>query len=325
MTSQENGECESERGLFFPATTMTSRHHMRTVHPFDEDFLMDDLYPYRLHAMIRLLWLAGLPLPPRPLHQQVLLRRHIMIAEAIDLHLVWTGGVFFVKPLPRYLLDDRAVDIFTRQSKKLARSALGLRFSYMALIRYESDFHIAQEKKLLPPDLTWNWWQDYASCFHERHPGASIYDDIDERYWYGELRLGRLNKLCRTFPRKLSDILYGYSTLTAKHQKSDVFSETLRAIAATLAYFVIVLQAMQVGLTTETLSAQENFQRLCYGFAIFSMIVPLAALGIVLIIFLFLLVVNFGRTLRFEKARFGDMNIVPPRRQKQEMQKAPLV
>ncbi|KAH6649317.1 hypothetical protein F5144DRAFT_500355 [Chaetomium tenue] len=69
------------------------------------DLLTQELEPKRLHRRMRFLWLAGRPVPPRPLHHQLLLGREIFVSERIDLHLVWGGGRIFIKPLPRYLMN----------------------------------------------------------------------------------------------------------------------------------------------------------------------------------------------------------------------------
>ncbi|KAM3548062.1 hypothetical protein ARSEF4850_009637 [Beauveria asiatica] len=59
----------------------------------------------RLASIHGWLWVAGLPLPPRALHHQLLLGREIFVTERMDMHLVWTAGRMFLKPIPRFLLD----------------------------------------------------------------------------------------------------------------------------------------------------------------------------------------------------------------------------
>ncbi|EJP62036.1 uncharacterized protein BBA_08960 [Beauveria bassiana ARSEF 2860] len=51
------------------------------------------------------LWIAGLPLPPRALHHQLLLGREVFVTEQMGMHLVWTAGRLFLKPIPRFLLE----------------------------------------------------------------------------------------------------------------------------------------------------------------------------------------------------------------------------
>ncbi|KAM3562071.1 hypothetical protein ARSEF4850_002919 [Beauveria asiatica] len=59
----------------------------------------------RLTSIRGWLWVAGLPLPPRALHHQLLLGREIFVTERMDMNLVWTAGRMFLKPIPRFLLD----------------------------------------------------------------------------------------------------------------------------------------------------------------------------------------------------------------------------
>ena len=54
-----------------------------------EDYLTGQLSVGRLNAIHDWLWRAGLPGRVQPLHHQRVLRRHILVTERIDLHLVW--------------------------------------------------------------------------------------------------------------------------------------------------------------------------------------------------------------------------------------------
>jgi hypothetical protein len=58
----------------------------------------------RLHRIFAWLWMAGRPTPPRSLHYQLLLGREVFVAERMDMHLVWTTGRIFLKPVPRFVL-----------------------------------------------------------------------------------------------------------------------------------------------------------------------------------------------------------------------------
>ena len=57
-----------------------------------------------LTAVLNWLWVAAHPMPPRPLHYKLLLRREIAVAEPMDMHLVSIGSQIFLKPIPRFLL-----------------------------------------------------------------------------------------------------------------------------------------------------------------------------------------------------------------------------
>lgn len=168
----------------------------------------------RLTDILNWLWIAGRPMPPRPLHYQLLLSRDIFAKERIDMHLVWTTGRIFLKPLPRFLLEPRfwtphlSCDrscrcpaeedaprspggVPTCEQKKLWKGALGFLFSYAALITHETDFWIAKEKLLLPPEVSWSDWRTLVLQLDTEH----IYARIDPRFIYGELRLSLLNKI----------------------------------------------------------------------------------------------------------------------------------
>jgi hypothetical protein len=152
-------------------------------------------------------------MPPRQLHYQLLLGREVIVTEQMDLHLVWSSKWISIKPLPRFILElqfwreylcckdncacPTAGDFAVQGSynecpqRKLWRSATGFLFSYAALICYESDFLIAQEKHLIPLDLTWSSWRLLVQELNTEF----IYNKINSRFLYGELRLGRLSKI----------------------------------------------------------------------------------------------------------------------------------
>jgi hypothetical protein len=69
-------------------------------------FLEDELNTPSLNRLHIHLWMAGRPMPPRPLTYQLAVSRNIVVVETMDLHLVWEPGRIFLKPLPRYLLNS---------------------------------------------------------------------------------------------------------------------------------------------------------------------------------------------------------------------------
>ena len=87
-----------------PATSRTKSDSIVTPQATLE-FLEKELLVQRLNAIQEHLWACGRPMPARPLHTQVLLKRNIVITENMELHLVWASGRIFVKPIPLYLLD----------------------------------------------------------------------------------------------------------------------------------------------------------------------------------------------------------------------------
>ncbi|OJK00246.1 hypothetical protein ASPACDRAFT_1880666 [Aspergillus aculeatus ATCC 16872] len=237
----------------------------------------------RLTIIHRWLWVAGRPLPPRALHHQLLLNRGILITEQMDMHLVWTAGRIFLKPIPRFLLEPNfwaeylscerdcecssdettqgfhAVTLRNECKRRgLRRRALGFLFSYTALLTHESDFRIAQDKHLLPEEVTWRAWRVLIEQLDPEH----IYPHIDRRFVHGELRLSRLNKIYALYQTPLRGYL-------ARWDRYGAFlRENFAGLASLTVYIAIVLTAMQVGLATEALERSPAFQSASYGFTL---------------------------------------------------------
>lgn len=132
-----------------------------------------------------------------PLHRQRVKNRQIILTEEAKLHLVWAYKIIYIKPLPRYLLSKPFWDMYLCRDPtqpvcealaQVQAAAFGLIRSYAYLIRHESDFNIAVELQLLPPDTTWDDLTRYL-CAMRAIPD----DDCSPRYAYGEIRLTRLN------------------------------------------------------------------------------------------------------------------------------------
>lgn len=200
-------------------------------------------------------------MPPRPLHYRVLTSREIHVTENPELHLVWAKNRIFVKPIPRWLLDPdfwSAHLLVTAAAnsdgnkhqpdprKDLAACALGFLFTYTALVACESDFRIAVDKGLVPRQVSWDRWRAFSAQIVQNH----CYASANPRYWYGELRLSRLNKIYRI---RMGYFLRGYSKVVSHAVFEDLFRDNFGALAAVLGYVVIVLTAMQVGLATDQL------------------------------------------------------------------------
>jgi uncharacterized membrane protein len=254
----------------------------------------------RLNNVFDWLWIAGRPMPPRPLHQQVLLSREIFVTEKMDMHLVWTTGRMFLKPIPRFLLEPRfwscylscahscrcpkedasSGEYIQKCEQNLWKCALGLLFSHAALITHESDYLIAKEKHLVPTEVTWPAWRTFVEQLDTEH----IYPNINSRFVYGELRLSRLNKTYTL----LQNPLRGY--MSQWHQYGAFFQDNLAWLASAIVYITIVLTAIQVGLTTETLARNNVFQSVSYGLTVFSILGPLIVFGLIMVVFCYIFV-----------------------------------
>jgi hypothetical protein len=275
----------------------------------------------RLNDVIGWLWIAGRPMPPRPLHTQIFVRREIVITERLDMHLVWTSGRIFLKPIPRFLLkpgfwsecllcqedcqctqteSDTVRDIQYCDRQKLRRCALGFLFSYVALITHESDFRIAKENHLLPIDIQWQAWRIFVQQLDPEH----IYPRINTRFVYGELRLSRLNKIYHLSQRSF---WRGYSPRWDRY--GAFLADNFTLLTSLIIYIAVVLTAMQVGLATQSLAENQTFQHAAHGFTVFSILGPLIIAVLILFAFCVAFVYNNTVTIKYRNKRFYDMGI----------------
>ncbi|KAJ5767602.1 hypothetical protein N7533_000185 [Penicillium manginii] len=285
----------------------------------------------RLHEISPWLWIAGRPVPPRPLHHQLVLSRDIFITERMDMHLVWTIGRIFIKPIPRFLLSpdiwveylscpargtrvqlepNSLAQYYTSQDdiaprahhERLWGSALGFLYSYAALISHESDFLIAKDKKLIPPEVTWS---DWMTLVQEILATNNLHQKIDDRFNYGELRLSRLNKI---YNIRQASILRGYVSHWQWTRYGDFFQENLAWLTAVTVYIAVVLAAMQVGLATDALVVNRTFQLASYGFTVFSILGPLIGLSIIGVVFCYMFLNNWISAVVFKRKRLDAIH-----------------
>lgn len=285
-----------------PAVQRTQDNHL-TNPQFTLSYFVDELNVSRLHLIYDWLWAAGRPMPPRPLHHQLLLGRQIFVTERLDLHLLWLPGRILLKPLPRYLLltdfwallDDSSSKKDSR-GESIALIARGFLSSYIALINHESDFAIARSAHLLPDDLTWAQWS--VHCAEYLSLSASTPVVVDRRFHYGELRLSRINTIYR-FTRP-GHVMRGY--MSRWNDYGTFLRAQFRLVAAITVYTVVVLTAMQVGLATDRLMQNRAFQMASYGFTIFSIIAPVGLCVGILVVFLVVFVINWKVALSWKRS-----------------------
>ncbi|RDH29566.1 hypothetical protein BDQ94DRAFT_182339 [Aspergillus welwitschiae] len=289
-------------------------------------FLQKDLSVERLNKINKDLWLAGRPMPPRPLNYQVATSRVIVPDERIDMHMVWEHSRrIHLKPIPRYLLNhqfwesqmtcDELCPCISNQlycqadkgdkvcqRKKLYECALGFLFSYIALIERECDFAIAQDHHLLQKNVTWEGWHKLVQQLLQN--GNANPRNINDRYLFGELRLSRLNKIYNFRYGSIRGYQFPYQTY------DELFRDYLTPLTATTVYVALVLTAMQVGLATNCLSDNLAFRRASYGFTVFSILGPLVAILLVGFIGLFYFIRDLVVTLRFKRERFAHYKLL---------------
>ncbi|KAH9986357.1 hypothetical protein F4779DRAFT_305566 [Xylariaceae sp. FL0662B] len=320
LHSPRDADRASDFQALLPASHRTRQDHI-VVPQLEPEFLARELLVKKLDDVQDWLWMCGRPMPPRPLHHQVLISREITISENPELHLVWSKNRIFLKPIPSYLLDPDFWAAHIIHQRDLADCARGFLFSYTALVAYESDFRMALEKGLIPAQVTWDVWKTLAREIIQNH----CYSSVNPRYWYGELRLSRLNKIYRF---RKGFIFRGYSKVAGHAVYADLLRDNFAALATILGYVVIVLTAMQVGLGVERLESDDAFQNASYGFTVFSIIAPLiATVGIVFVV-MGMFVSNWIATKSYEVKRFQQMGVEPfwrNNRRKGESMTAPVV
>ncbi|KAI0977384.1 hypothetical protein F4678DRAFT_12855 [Xylaria arbuscula] len=287
---------------YLPAAHRTKRDQI-IVPKTNTEFLSDELLVDRINKVQDWLWVCGRPMPPRPLHYQVASSRDITITENPELHLLWSSKRIFLKPLPSWLLSPEFWTSHILHDAKLAQAARGFLFSYTALIAYESDFRLAVEKGLVPSSLKWDDWKRVVAEVLQHHDMALV----NPRYWYGELRLDRMN----TVYRCKGSIFRGYSKVNSHSDYTEFIADNFGILATLLGYVVIVLTSLQVGLSVDQLADNTPFVNFSYGFTVFSIIAPVGAAAGIFVVVLAMFASNWFATAAYENKRFEEMGVEP--------------
>ena len=163
--------------------------------------------------------------------------------------------------------------------KKLRKIALGFMYTYACLISYESDFAIAKKQRLLPrmADDSMPHWEDWKKLVQEILASYDQ-DKVHQRFHRGELRLSRLNTIHRFTQLPPFDPYF-----RGWRHYGDLFQDNLTWLATAVVFIALVLTAMQVGLATDQLKANNSFMAASYGFTVFAILGPLCVFGLVLL------------------------------------------
>lgn len=291
-----------------PILFADSKHKLLRPTDHLDAFLRQDLSVERLTDIHSWLWMVGRPQAAQSLHRLKMKNRTIIATEQADLHLTWSNSYIFIKPLPPYLLF---ADFWTKNlcDDTLHENACGFLLSYAWLIRSQSDFEIATKDdltpSLLPANLEWNEWQTFMSEFLSKVSPEMPYPPdrgvtefkVSKRYQYGELRLGRINKIYRFVPPWcFAHLFRGYHS--GYDQYGTFFSRNFAWLIAVFAYITVVLTAMQVGLALNIKGFKDDsrLQNAAYGFSVFSMVLVTAVVGLGVMLFLLIFVYNLVET-----------------------------
>lgn len=259
--------------------------------------LDQDLRTPALDKIYSHLWLAGLPKTARPIHRQILLGRIIVITENPNEHLIWNANRIFIKPLPEYLLSH---DFWTTegssliQDRSLFQSACGFLLSYCWLICTKSDLAIAQDVRLIPSSVTWEEWALFVTDLLTRIDPDTL-DNVSKRYHFGELRLSRLNLIYRFAPSMFSGQNFMRGFMSEPVWTKAFLERNFAWLFSVFGFVTIVAGSMQVGLGTDSLHGNGNFQNASVGFTVASLVGVIMSVLLVSVVWGFLTVYHVLR------------------------------
>lgn len=246
----------------------------------------------------KLCW-AGRPLNIHPLHRQKMMQRDVLITQQADLHLVWIDRVIYVKPLPAFLLDHTFFEEkLCRESSPVPQSyydsARGFLLSYAKLVNSEADHRIAVELGLIP-SVSWDQWSLFATEIIRNVPELAL----TKRFWYGELRLTRLNKIYQVCYGSLRGYRFGY-----KHYR-PLFESYFGSLLVVFIYVTVALTAMQVVLACSDVDSSMALHVTLFRFGVACLVLVVAAIGFMGAVFLYLFASNLFVTFANEKRQKG--------------------
>ncbi|KAF2655411.1 hypothetical protein K491DRAFT_630048 [Lophiostoma macrostomum CBS 122681] len=270
-----------------------------------------EFYSSDLEQLAPRLWLMSMQSSANisPLHRQRVKNRRIVVTEDPKLHLVWDVERIFIKPLPPFLLSHAFWTHFLQptgcvtlhcnpsdgkhviQRERIIPATLGFLRTYTHLIRYDSDFRIAQDEHLLPQSITYIQFSDLMSSVAMAVQNV----DVSGRYNYGELRLSRLNCYCKVFLRKFY--------FHRRHSRyGSYFSQFFAPLLFVFGMFSVMLSAMQVAAAGETLLSSNttwyHYWQLCRWLGVLITSLIFAVIGVLFMLFSYRFVSEWAYAIR---------------------------
>lgn len=246
----------------------------------------------------------------RPLHRYKMLGFDVLHTQQMDLHILKYSNQVLVKPLPEYLLSHSFwTDHLcgnTELHKKLHEAACGFLLSYIWLLVYPIDLQLAQEFKLVPKSIKWSQWEKFVTDF-VNHIDINALDQVNKRYHFGELRLGRINTIFRVrFAHRyfVRGYLYGYNRYVVFFQRNFSW------ILVVFVFFSLVLSAMQVGVSVSPLKDDEAYRKATYGFVVFSMMSVAFVLAFVSVLFTLIFIFNMVAAIAHDRQQRKDRGLL---------------
>ena len=183
-----------------------------------------------------------------PIHKHIQIGRRIVLTEDVHMHLVRDNAIVYIKPIPLNLLchafwADNLAD------GPLRSDALGFMRSYVHLIRYPSDFALAQAAFLLPADVAYPAFATFMAHFADVHDA-----DVAPRWHFGQIRLSRLNwavRLCQPKSAKDKGLMRKLFYHPSFWQTKQLVLEFAAPLLFGFAALSLILSAMQVILSAK--------------------------------------------------------------------------
>jgi hypothetical protein len=141
---------------------------------------------------------------------------------------------------------------------KILASALGYLRTYTHLIQHPSDFQLAIENHLLPPNITYT----QLSLFLSNLPSISD-SSVSPRFHYGEIRLSRLNFYSKFLLRK-------FYFQRVHSQYGSYFATFYAPLLYTFGTLSLLLNAMQLAMSVEQVDGNQwkEFWVVCRQFSV---------------------------------------------------------
>jgi hypothetical protein len=142
---------------------------------------------------------------------------------------------------------------------------------------------ILRNRDIIPADVTWEGWLAFAE---EIFSGMSSEPRVNSRFYYGELRLDRLNWVYRLTYRNSR----GYLIINGTY--GEYLRDNFNLLITFFTYTTIVLSAMQGGLSTEIIRGNQAFEQAAFAFTLFAIRVTFSVIGAITVILAVLFVRN---------------------------------
>jgi predicted tellurium resistance membrane protein TerC len=133
---------------------------------------------------------------------------------------------------------------------------------------------------LVNKDIEWKAWQSFRTSVLNH----LVYRDVHDRYEYGELRLGRLDQICRMK-------FLGLSYFNVHRDYSSYFGDNYMTLVALFALVSVALSAMQVMTSVDSVPAAVSVTS--YRFAIATLIALAGSCAALLVLYIGLYVWNW--------------------------------